>query len=180
MKTADRILFVPGYWNMTSPVMIARLLGAHDLWQHSEWPYSRIIVSGGITKPGQRESEAEFMKKLLVASTGIDPENIIAECFSRDSFESVRNVVEWYLRNPMHFPEKVDVTVVSQLEHAIRLKISFEAHGFRARIIPVPGYSLRQRVLAWGYILYTLFDPKGENWFSKWKAGRAAKMPRWA
>ena len=178
MREADRILFVPGYWDMTSPVMMARLRKTKDLWWRIRRPYSQIIVSGGITKPRQRISEAEFMKDWLATYAGIDLDNITAECTSRDCYENVRNTVERYLRNPTYFSNNVEVTIVSQWEHAIRLRITFAAYGIRTRVVSTDGYSFRRRLLEWGYILYTLLDPKGESRFSRWKAGRAAKTPQ--
>lgn len=178
MREADRILFVPGYWDMESPVMMARLRKTKDLWWRIRLPYSRIITSGGITKPNQRISEAEFMKDWLVTYAGIDPVFITAECTSRDCYENVRNTVERYLRNPTYFSNNVEVTIVSQWEQAIRLRITFAAYGIRTRIVSTDGYSFRRRLLEWGYILYTILDPKGESRLSRWKAGRTAKTPQ--
>lgn len=178
MREADRILFVPGYWDMESPVMMARLRKTKDLWWRINRPYSRIITSGGITKPRQRISEAEFMKDWLVTYAGIDSEDIIAECAARDSYENVRYTVERYLRNPTYFSNNVEVTIVSQWEQTIRLRVTFAAYGIRARAVSTDGYSFRRRLLEWGYILYTLLDPKGESRLSRWKAGRPAKTPQ--
>lgn len=178
MMEATRILFVPGHWDMTSPVMMARLQKTKDLWQEADnRPYSRIITSGGITKPRQRISEAEFMKDWLATYAGIDSDKIIAECTSRDCYENVRNTVERYLRNPMYFSNNIEVTIVSQWEQAVRLGISFGAYRIRTRVAPAPGYSFQRRLLEWGYILYTFLDPKGESRFARWKAGRPAKTP---
>ena len=178
MGETDRILFVPGYWDMESPVMMARLRKTKELWWRIRLPYSRIITSGGITKPNQRISEAEFMKDWLVTYAGIDPVFIIAECAARDSYENVRHTVERYLRDPAHFPKNVEVTIVSQWEQTIRLRITFGAYGIRARAVSTDGYSFWRRLLEWGYILYTLLDPKGESRLSKWKAVRPAKTPQ--
>ncbi len=172
----NRILFVPGYQEMESVVMTERLKGAERLWwQDGERPYDWIIVSGGITRRRQLTSEADFMKNWLVRNAKIAPGNIIAECCSCDSFENVRNVVEGYLREPAYLAKDVEVTIVSQREHANRLRVTFEAYGVRAGIAPVPGYSILQRLLEWGYLYYTLYDPKGESRFSKWKADRVRK-----
>lgn len=178
MTEINRVLFVPGYWDTKSLILAHRLREVYDLWwgnkaqRHYDW----IIVSGGITRPNTRVSEGEFMRDWFMEHAGIKPEHILAECVSRDSYESVRNVVELYLRHPMYLSENTEVTIVSQREHAIRLKATFAAYGVRTKIVPVPGYSLARRMYEWLCICYTLIDPKGDGWLSRWKAGRPTRM----
>jgi hypothetical protein len=168
----NRILFVPGYWDMGSSIMMERLKAAERLWWQSDGQYDWIIVSGGVTRRRQLVSEADFMKEWLVEHAGVAPGKIIPECCSCDSFESVRNVVEGCLRDPMYAVGNVGVTIVSQREHANRLRVTFEAYGVCAGIVPVPGYSVMRRIFEWGCLYYTLYDPKGESRFSRWKAVR--------
>ena len=176
MSGKRRILFVPGYFDLESRIMMERLFKASDLWwQGSTRSYDWLIVSGGITRPEQTVSEAASMKDWFMMHERVDAEKIIVEGLSRDSFESVRNVVEKYLRDPRCSAENAVVTIVSQWEHAVRLKMTFQAYGIRTRIVSVPGYSLFHRMLEWGYILYTLFDPKGRSWYSRRKIGRKMK-----
>jgi uncharacterized SAM-binding protein YcdF (DUF218 family) len=178
MSEINRVLFVPGYWDTESPILKHRLRETYDLWwgnkaqRHYDW----IIVSGGVTRPNSRVSEGEFMKDWLVKHAKIPSGRILMECASRDSYESVRNVVRMYLGNPMYLSKNTEVTIVSQQEHANRLRVTFEAYGIRIRIVPVPGYSVFRRLLEWSYLYYTLYDPKGDGWLSKWKAGRPTRM----
>ena len=169
----NRILFVPGHWNMASPVTIERLKGAERLWWDGGYDY--IIVSGGITRRRQCVSEADFMKDWLVKHANIPPGCIITECASRDSFENVRNTTEWYLSGSMYLAKDVLVTIVSQWVHAMRLHAIFEAYGVQASFVPVPGHTLFQKLIGWCNLLYTLLDPKGENELSKWKVKLIAR-----
>ena len=163
----NRILFIPGHWDMTSSVMTERLKGAERLWWEGGYDY--IIVSGGVTRRHQCVSEADFMKAWLVEHAKIPPGGIITECASRDSFENVRNTMEWYLSGSMYLAKDVSVTIVSQRVHAMRLRAIFEAYGVQVGFVSVPGHTLFQKLIGWCNLLYTLLDPKGENELSKWK-----------
>lgn len=101
----------------------------------NRYPDSRAILSGG-QGPGENLSEAEAMKRYLVAK-GIPENRLILEQYSTDTDENM-----WFskelLKEQGVDPGAVSVTVVTNDFHMLRAKMLAKRAGFKAN-----GYSSR-------------------------------------
>lgn len=126
--------------------------------------YEMILLSGGIFLPRDRQTKpaAETMKEWFV-SRGVDPEVILVEGDSLDTYENVRFNASL---------TRDQITVLTQYQHAIRFLLTFYlALGVRIKVIPIrqPAMSWKDWFMEWLVLIpYHLIDWKGTLFLARY------------
>lgn len=159
-----RILLVP--LGSVEPVNVLsekdtmiRMREAFVRWSRGGWDY--ILVTGGaftskkiMTRPGAQVMTEWFIEQ------GVPQECILVEGESRDTYQNTAKSIK--LIDGVFPDKKMQITVITQWQHAIRFWITFRAYGVRVYLLPLYykmgaiGIS-REFVL----IMLTAIDPKG-------------------
>jgi uncharacterized SAM-binding protein YcdF (DUF218 family) len=140
---------------------LIRLRQGLKLWHTGA--YDMVLVTGGTFNPQwiQTRPAAHIMRDWLV-NNGVDPECILVEDKSVDTFENVNNSVA-VLMDADAWP--AEITVVTQWQHATRLATSF-LYGHHIWIktfglhYPI---SLRTALNEYLFMAYHLLDPSGKG-----------------
>lgn len=174
MIPAERIMPI----NALSRRTRLRLGRGLSLWK--EGGYAAILVTGGLYHDPKRQTvpASVLMKRWLVLHGGVDPDDIITEERSRDTFENVRLGLLRVFRTFRHL--RFDVTVVSHPTHLRRFRSVFRAYGMRVDTVPVHyPLSIKERVLEAMMYAYHLFDSDGSGAVARMnRARRTSPAPR--
>jgi uncharacterized SAM-binding protein YcdF (DUF218 family) len=180
-----RILYVPAELvetlNRLSRRTILRCQKALELWQHSKYDY--LAVTGGIFLPRDIQTEpAGLIMARWFHERGVDPERLIIEQHSRDTYENITGSVA-EIRNLLGRrcdSEGLEITIVTQWQHARRFQISFRKLHPEIEVktvavnYPLSAFETLKEYL---FIGIHYVDPRGAGPFgqlNRWLRNRAA------
>lgn len=133
-----------------------RLISGLQIWRCGG--YDMIIVSGGVYLPPeiQKTPSGRLMKKWLVRK-GVPASNIIAEEYSRDTYENISYSLLLLEDVAPQF------TVVTHWQHAIRFRLTFKlANKMKVRTKPIYCWGgLKNFLFEWLILLIHLLDRRG-------------------
>lgn len=140
--------------------MEERLMRVACLWNPS---WDMILLSGGITEPGQRKSEASVMRDWL-QEMGVSWDIIHCDDQSLDSVENIRNAL--IMLRKLYGEHVIQVQVVTHSWHmervlAICTALSLDDNRFIFKPEAVTGkLPLRIRIIEGLKTFYAWFDPE--------------------
>ncbi len=145
-----------------------RCQAALELWRTGQ--FDRILVSGGICFPREIQTRpaSESMKQWLSQpQQGVDKNQIICESKSLTSFGNVEFSLKKLTEVGIDQPQ---ITVVSQWQHAIRMRIAFSlVYGIKVERYPLHyPISFSSWLYEWFLILYHLWDWEGIGFLAHW------------
>ncbi|MEK7183566.1 MAG: YdcF family protein [Patescibacteria group bacterium] len=163
-----QILFVPAELidpvNQLSSRTLARCKKAFELWQTEKFDF--LVVTGGRFLPPSRQTTAAgVLMSRWFNEKGVNPEHIVIEEESFDTFENISGSVQAMQARGLGDPQQWDITIVTQRQHAARFEISFwNMYQLKIRS-ERPDYRLGpiEWCKEWLFILVHLFDPYGRG-----------------
>ena len=166
------ILFVPSGGITTLDQLdpantLLRCVQGLKMWQTGKYQY--LVVTGGkFLAPSVQTKPAGQLQAEWFVAQGVDPNRIIIEQTSLDTYENITNSLR-----AMHafqngalgddYPPNWDITVVTQWQHSWRFWISFWELG-RLRIKRAPMHypmSWLSWVMEFAMVAYHFYDPRG-------------------
>lgn len=147
-----------------------------ELWRTGQ--FDLMVLSGGIVAPRyiQTRPHAHTMKEWVINQPGApDNEQILIDEMSRDSYENTYfsyDRIKTAGYNPII--QDITLTIVSEIHHARRLRITFQKGiGWQSINIAPVNYKLSFGMCLLEYALYIMHavDPEG--------IGPLAKLNRW-
>lgn len=180
-----RILFVPAELieslNRLSRRTWLRCQQALQLWQNGQYDY--LVVTGGVFLPKNIQTDpAGLLMARWFHEMGVDAERIIIEQHSRDTYENITSSVA-EIRNLLGRrcdAEGLEITIVTQWQHARRFEISFRKMYPEIKIKTISvnyPMSLFETLKEYLFIAIHHVDPRGNGpfgWLNRQRRSRAA------
>ncbi len=150
--------------NKLSANTIKRLNAGLDLWWSGG--FDKIVLTGGIYNSSDVQSRpASVLMRIYLMANGVDKNKILVERKSLDTFENVKNVLEKLEYLDI---DQLNITVVTQWQHAIRFWICFRSYGIKVALFPLKySVSLFTSLKEYFFILYHVYDKKGRKFLAR-------------
>lgn len=164
MEGNARVLFVPSCGvtehNVLTPTdTLLRCEEGLKLWRSGDYDY--ILVTGGLFNPKHVQSiPAGMLMRGWFIARGVDPNKVIEETRSLDTFENIKFGLEELRKRGI--PDR-DITVVTQWQHAWRFAITFRrAYGIKVKRVPLEyAMSWKSWLIEFVLIAYHAYDRYG-------------------
>lgn len=151
-----------------SPNTRRRCLAAMEAWNIGGYDF--VLMTGGLfLEPARQTRSAAETMSLWFRLKFVPEERMLLEERSVDTYENIANSLGLLRERGLGGAE---ITVVTQLQHAIRFKITcWRAHGVRIRTIVVrqPEMSWKDWLLEWFVLIpIHILDRSGTGFISRW------------
>lgn len=138
-----------------------------------------VCLGGRFNAETQAVAAATRMREWIVAERVVPAEQVIADIYSRDTFENLSCGFALLKKEGITKKDR-ELIIVSHPWHLERIQTILErVYHTSARMVPVWHYlTWKQRFAEIILSVYLLLDPQGERWPMRWLRARRARIAR--